>query len=61
QRRRGLPGAPVRALVEILTEIVFDPSRTPDGVRPVPPDRGRAPLPSPGAPPAPPTASPVAG
>lgn len=46
QRRRGLPGAPVRAVVEILTEIVFDPSRTPEGVRPVPPDRGRAPLPA---------------
>lgn len=41
QRRRGLPGAPVRALVEILTEIVFDTTRTPPGVRPVPPDRGR--------------------
>lgn len=47
QRRRGLPGAPVRALVEILTEIVFDTSRTPTGVRPVPPDRGRALLPAP--------------
>jgi molybdate transport repressor ModE-like protein len=47
QRRRGLPGAPVRALVEILTEIVFDTARTPDGVRPVPADRGRAALPAP--------------
>ena len=46
QRRRGLPGAPVRALVEILTEVVFDTSRTPPGVRPVPPERGRALLPA---------------
>lgn len=38
QRRRGLPGAPVRAVLEILSEIVFDASRTPDGVRPVGPD-----------------------
>jgi DNA-binding transcriptional LysR family regulator len=35
QRRRGLPGAPVRAVLDILTEIVDDPSRTPNGVRPV--------------------------
>ena len=38
QRRRGLPGAPVRAVLEILSEIVFDQSRIPDGVRPVGPD-----------------------
>ena len=39
QRRRGLPGAPVRAVLEILSEIVFDSSRTPKGVRPLGPDR----------------------
>jgi molybdate transport repressor ModE-like protein len=38
QRRRGLPGAPVRAVLEILTEIVVDGERTPPGVRAVPPD-----------------------
>ncbi|MCU1490419.1 MAG: hypothetical protein JWM85_1824, partial [Acidimicrobiaceae bacterium] len=37
QRRRGLPGAPVRAVLEILSEIVFDPARVPPGVRPVAP------------------------
>ena len=38
QRRRGLPGAPVRAVLDILTEIVVDAERTPPGVRAVPPD-----------------------
>ena len=41
QRRRGLPGAPVRAVVDMLHEIVFDTTRTPMGVRPVPPDQAR--------------------
>jgi len=35
QRRRGLPGAPVRAVLDILHEIVLDSSRTPWGIRPV--------------------------
>jgi LysR family hydrogen peroxide-inducible transcriptional activator len=35
QRRRGLPGAPVRAVLEILSEIIYDPDRVPAGVRPV--------------------------
>jgi DNA-binding transcriptional LysR family regulator len=35
QRRRGLPGAPVRALLELLRSIVADETRTPQGVRPV--------------------------
>lgn len=35
QRRRGLPGAPVRAVLDILQEIVDDSARTPWGVRPV--------------------------
>jgi LysR family hydrogen peroxide-inducible transcriptional activator len=38
QRRRGLPGAPVRAVLDILSEIIFDPARIPQGVRPLPPD-----------------------
>jgi DNA-binding transcriptional LysR family regulator len=42
QRPRGLPSAPARAVLDLLTEIVFDPSRTPEGLTPVPPDRGRA-------------------
>jgi len=41
QRRRGLPGAPVRAVLEILSEIVYDPARIPAGVRPVAPHEGR--------------------
>lgn len=35
QRRRGLPGAPVRAVLDILYEIVLDADRTPNGVRSV--------------------------
>jgi len=50
QRRRALPSAPVRAVLEILTEILADPRRTPPGVRPIPPAvsprAGRAPTPS---------------
>lgn len=38
QRRRGRPGAPVRAVLEILEEIVGDPALVPSGVRPVAPD-----------------------
>lgn len=34
QRRRGLPGAPVRAILEMLRGIVGDESRVPRGVRP---------------------------
>ena len=41
QRRRGLPGAPVRAVLDILSEIIFDPARRPKGVRPVSPDEDR--------------------
>ena len=41
QRRRSLPGASVRAVLEILTEIVFDQSRHPVGIRAVPPDSVR--------------------
>ncbi len=44
QRRRGLPGAPVRAVLEILSEIVFDSARVPKGVRPLAPDSYRAPV-----------------
>jgi LysR family hydrogen peroxide-inducible transcriptional activator len=35
QRRRALPGAPVRAVLALLTEILADPRRTPVGVRPI--------------------------
>lgn len=35
QRRRGLPGAPVRAVLDILSEVMLDEARTPDGVRAV--------------------------
>lgn len=53
QRRRALPSAPVRAVLEILTEILADPRRTPPGVRRIPPAvsprAGRGPTPSPRA------------
>ena len=39
QHRRTVPSAPARAVLDLLTEIVLDPSLTPDGLRPVPPDR----------------------
>jgi LysR family hydrogen peroxide-inducible transcriptional activator len=42
QRRRGLPGASVRAVLDIVSEIIFDPRRIPQGVRPLPPDVLRA-------------------
>jgi DNA-binding transcriptional LysR family regulator len=35
QRRRGLPAAPVRAVLDILTEVVTDEARTPHGVYPL--------------------------
>jgi len=35
QRRRGLPGAPVRAVLDILSEVMLDSDRTPNGVRSV--------------------------
>ena len=35
QRRRGLPGAPARALIEILREVVDEGTRTQPGVHPV--------------------------
>lgn len=47
QRRRGFPGAPVRAVLEVLAEVVADPSRVPWGVRPVPPETGRRAAPAP--------------
>ena len=42
QRPRGLPSAPTRAVLDLLTEIVFDPARTPPGLTPVAPDLVRA-------------------
>jgi len=41
QRSRTLPSAPVRAVLDMLTEIVFEPGRTPPGLTPVAPDRVR--------------------
>ncbi len=41
QRATGLPSAPARAVLELWTEIIYDPSRTPDGLTPVPPDSTR--------------------
>ena len=41
QRATGLPSAPARAMLDLLTDIVFDPSRTPDGLSAVPPDQAR--------------------
>ncbi|HVB06632.1 MAG TPA: LysR family transcriptional regulator [Acidimicrobiales bacterium] len=35
QRRRGLPSAPVRAVLQLLQDIVGDGTRTPRGIRPV--------------------------
>ena len=39
KRATGLPSAPARAVLELLTEIVYDPARTPEWLSPVPPDR----------------------
>jgi DNA-binding transcriptional LysR family regulator len=41
QRARSLPSAPTRAVLELLTSIVFSPDRTPPGLTPVPPDQVR--------------------
>ena len=41
QRATGLPSAPARAVLDLLTEIVFDPSRIPEGLTPVSPDSPR--------------------
>lgn len=52
QRRLGKPGAPVRAVLEKLEEIVADSNRLPDGIRPIPPEERAmhaAPLPLPRA------------
>jgi DNA-binding transcriptional LysR family regulator len=38
-RRRGLLGAPARAVLDVITEIVFDPGRMPAGLRAVLPDQ----------------------
>ena len=35
QRRRGMPGAPVRAVLDILSEVILDERSLPRGVRPV--------------------------
>jgi DNA-binding transcriptional LysR family regulator len=35
QRRRGMPGAPVRAVLDILSEVILDERSRPKGVRPV--------------------------
>ncbi|MGD0982796.1 MAG: LysR substrate-binding domain-containing protein [Acidimicrobiales bacterium] len=43
QRATGLPSAPVRAVLDLLTEIAFDPSRLPEGLTAVPPDSPRRP------------------
>lgn len=41
QRATGLPSAPTRAVLDLLTEIVFDSSRIPQGLLPVSPDAPR--------------------
>jgi len=38
QRAAGLPSAPTRAVLDLLTEIVFDSARIPEGLTPVAPD-----------------------
>jgi LysR family hydrogen peroxide-inducible transcriptional activator len=38
QRATGLPSAPVRALLDLLSEIVLDPALTPEGLSPIVPD-----------------------
>ncbi|MGO9583916.1 MAG: LysR family transcriptional regulator [Acidimicrobiales bacterium] len=38
QRATGLPSAPARAVLELLTEITCDRSRTPEGLTPLPAD-----------------------
>lgn len=41
QRPRSLPSAPTRAVLDMLTEIVVEPGRTPAGLTPVQSDRHR--------------------
>lgn len=41
QRARSLPSAPARAVLDMLTSVVFEPGRTPPGLTPVPPDQIR--------------------
>jgi DNA-binding transcriptional LysR family regulator len=41
QRARSLPSAPARAVLEMLTTIVFSSGNTPPGLTPVPPDHVR--------------------
>jgi|SRR5579872_20921 len=41
QRPRSLPSAPTRAVLELLTDVVFTPGALPPGLTPVPPDRVR--------------------
>jgi DNA-binding transcriptional LysR family regulator len=36
QRRRGLPSAPVRAVIDILGLVVSDPLAMPEGIHPTP-------------------------
>jgi hypothetical protein len=38
-RRRGLLGAPARAVLDVITEIVFDAGRMPPGLRAVLPEQ----------------------
>jgi LysR family hydrogen peroxide-inducible transcriptional activator len=38
QGAAGLPSAPARAVLDLLTDIVFDPSRLPRGLTPISPD-----------------------
>jgi LysR family hydrogen peroxide-inducible transcriptional activator len=38
RRATGLPSAPARAVLELVTEIVFDASRRPEWLTPAPPD-----------------------
>jgi DNA-binding transcriptional LysR family regulator len=38
-RRRGTLAAPARAVLDVLSEVVFDSSRIPPGVRALPPDQ----------------------
>ena len=42
QRATGLPSAPARAVLDLLTDVVFDATRIPGGVTPLAPDRVRS-------------------
>jgi DNA-binding transcriptional LysR family regulator len=37
-RRRGTVAAPARAVLDVITQLVFDASRLPRGIRALPPD-----------------------